>query len=136
MTENKTKATQASVDSFIKSLPEHRRADTKVLAKLMQSVSREKPKIWGSSIIGFGSCHYRYDSGREGDMPLLCFSPRKSANVVYNMGSAEKSLLERLGKHALKGSCLHIEKIADVDPKILRTLVEKSFAKARAQHAK
>jgi hypothetical protein len=103
MTENKTKATQASVSSFIKSLPAHRRADAEALVKLMQSVSREKPKLWGSSIIGFGSCHYRYDSGREGDMPLICFSPRKSANVVYNIGSAEKSRLERLGKHALSG---------------------------------
>ena len=136
MAENKTKATQASVDSFIKSLPGHRRADAKALVKLMQSVSREKPKIWGPSIIGFGSCHYRYDSGREGDMPFICFSPRKSATVVYNMGSAEKSLLEKLGKHALSGSCLHIKKLADVDPKVLRTLVAKSFAKARAQHAK
>ena len=136
MTENKTKATQASVSSFIKSLPAHRRADAEALVKLMQSVSREKPKLWGSSIIGFGSCHYRYDSGREGDMPIICFSPRKSANVVYNMGSAEKSLLERLGKHALSGGCLHIEKLSDIDPKVLKTLVAKSFAKARAQHAK
>jgi hypothetical protein len=136
MAENKTKATQASVDSFIKSLPVHRRADAKALVKLMQSVSGERPKIWGSSIIGFGSYHYRYDSGREGDMPLICFSPRKSANVIYNMGSAEKSLLEKLGKHALSGSCLHIEKFSDVDPKVLRSLVAKSFAKHSAQHAK
>ena len=136
MTENKTKATQVSVDSFIKSLPGHHRADARALVKLMQSVSREKPKVWGSSIIGFGGYHYRYDSGREGDMPLICFSPRKSANVVYNMGTAEKHLLERLGKHALSGSCLHIEKLSDVDPKMLRALVVKSFAKARAQHAK
>jgi hypothetical protein len=73
MTENKTKATQASVESFIMSLPGHRRDDAKALLKLMQSVSHEKPKIWGSSIIGFGSYHYRYDSGREGNMPLICF---------------------------------------------------------------
>ena len=136
MPENKTKATQASVASFIESLPEHRRADAKALVKLMQSVSREKPKMWGPSIIGFGSYHYRYESGREGDMPLLCFSPRKSANVVYNMASADKSLLEKLGKHALRGSCLHLDKLADIDAKVLKTLVEKSFAKARAQQAK
>jgi hypothetical protein len=134
MTENKTKATQASVDSFITSLPEHRRADAKVLVRLMQSVSRKKPKIWGTSIIGFGSYHYRYDSGREGDMPLICFSPRKSANVIYNMGSADKSLLERLGKHTLSGSCLHIAKLSDVDPKVLKTLVAKSFAKMRVEY--
>jgi hypothetical protein len=136
MTENKTKATQASVDSFIKSLPVNRRADAKALVELMQSVSGEEPKVWGSSIIGFGSYHYRYDSGREGDMPLLCFSPRKSANVVYNIGSAEKSLLEKLGKHKLSGSCLHIGKLSDVDAKVLRSLVAKSWAKARAHEAK
>jgi hypothetical protein len=136
MTENKTKATHASVDSFIKSLPENRRADAKALVELMQSVSGEQPKVWGSSIIGFGSYHYRYDSGREGDMPLICFSPRKSANVVYNMGSAEKSLLEKLGKHKLSGSCLHIGKLSDVDAKVLKSLVAKSWAKARTQEAK
>jgi hypothetical protein len=69
-------------------------------------------------------------------MPLICFSPRKSGNVVYGMGSAEKSLLERLGKCALKGSCLHIKKLSDVDTKVLKTLVVESLAKARAQHAK
>jgi Domain of unknown function (DU1801) len=135
MPENKTKATPASVETFIKSLPGHRRDDANALVKIMQSVSHEKATIWGSSIIGFGSCHYRYDSGREGDMPLICFSPRKSANVVYGMGSAEKSLLDRLGKHALMGSCLHIKRLSHVDPKVLRALVAKALAKARAQHA-
>jgi hypothetical protein len=136
MAENKTKATEASVDKFIAALPENRRADTKALIKLMQAVSRQKPKMWGASIIGFGSHHYRYDSGREGDMPLVCFSPRKSASVIYNMGSADKSLLERLGKHSLSGSCLHIAKLADVDSKVLKTLVEKSFAKVRKESGK
>ncbi|HTR23811.1 MAG TPA: DUF1801 domain-containing protein [Terriglobales bacterium] len=131
MAENKTKATEASVDGFIGALPEARRADAKALVKLMQSVSRQRPKMWGPSIIGFGSHHYRYDSGREGDMPLICFSPRKSGNVVYNMGSAEKPLLEQLGKHKLSGSCLHINKLSEVDPKVLKTLVEKSLAKVR-----
>ena len=136
MAENKTKATEASVDKFIAALPENRRADTKALIKLMQAVSRQKPKMWGASIIGFGSHHYRYDSGREGDMPLICFAPRKSASVIYNMGAADKSLLERLGKHSLSGSCLHIAKLADVDSKVLKTLVEKSFAKVRAESGK
>ena len=136
MTENKTKATEASVESFIDSLPKRRRSDVTALVKLMQSISRQKPKLWGTSIIGFGSYHYRYDSGREGEMPLICFSPRKSANVIYNMGSAEKSLLEKLGKHALSGSCLHIHKLSDVDAKVLKTLVTQSLAKARAQSTK
>jgi Domain of unknown function (DU1801) len=136
MTENKTKATPVSIDSFITSLPESRRADAKALVRLMQSVSRHKPKVWGTSVIGFGTYHYRYDSGREGDMPLLCFSPRKSANVIYNMGAADRSLLERLGKHALSGGCLHIVKLSDVDGKVLKTLVAKSFAKMCAEHDK
>jgi hypothetical protein len=133
MGSNKTRSTEASVDKFINSLPERRRADIRALVKLMQSVSRQKPKLWGPSIIGFGSCHYRYDSGREGDMPLLCFSPRKSANVVYNMGSADKALLEKLGKHVLSGSCLHINALVDIDTKVLKALVTKSFAKMRTQ---
>jgi hypothetical protein len=100
----------------------------------MQSVSRQKPKMWGPSIVGFGSCHYRHDSGREGDMPLICFSPRKSGSVVYGMASADKALLKQLGKHELSGSCLHIKKLSDVDAKVLKTLVAESFAKTRAQH--
>lgn len=69
-------------------------------------------------------------------MPLLCFSPRKSANVIYNMGSADKFLLDKLGKHTLSGSCLHIPKLSDVDPKILKTLIVKSFGKMRAEYRK
>jgi hypothetical protein len=135
MAENKTKATTASVDAFLKSLPAARRADAQSLVKLMQSVSREKPRMWGPAIVGFGSYHYRYESGREGDMPLLCFSPRKSATVVYNMGSSDKALLDQLGKHTLSGSCLHIKNLADIDAKVLKTLIVKSLARARAQHA-
>ena len=136
MSENKTQATQASVDRFLDSLPQARRADAKALVKLMRSVSRQRPRMWGPSIVGFGSCHYRYASGREGDMPLLCFSPRKAASVVYNMASAEKALLQKLGKHALSGSCLHIARLSDVDPKVLKTLLAKSLAKMRAQYGK
>jgi hypothetical protein len=136
MAENKTKITETSIDDFINALPDARRADAKALVKLMQSVSREKPKMWGSSIIGFGSCHYRYDTGREGDMPLICFSPRKSAAVIYNMAATDKALLDKLGKHALSGSCLHIKKLSDVDAGVLKTIVAKSFAKMRTQHSK
>lgn len=135
MSDNKTKANEASVDAFLDALPEPRRADAKALAKLMQSVSRQKPKMWGPAIVGFGSCHYRYDSGREGDMPLICFSPRKSGSVVYGMQSADKALLEKLGKHQLSGSCLHIQKLSDVDAKVLKTLVTESLAKTRAQRS-
>ena len=134
MVENKTKATEASVDAFLESLGEDRCADAKALVKMMQAVSRQKPKMWGPSIVGFGSHHYRYESGREGDMPLICFSPRKSATVVYNMGSADKALLDKLGKHTLSGSCLHIKKLSDVDSEVLKALISASFEKMRGQH--
>jgi len=137
MADNKTKPTKLNVAAFINALSEQtRRADAKALVTLMQNAVGEKPKMWGPSIIGFGSCHYRYDSGREGDMPLICFSPRKSGNVVYNMGSADKGVLDKLGKHELSGSCLHIKKLSDVDPAVLKTLVADSYAKMRAQHSK
>ena len=112
--ENKTKPTKVSVDAFIDSLPEPRRDDARELVKLMKSVSRNEPTMWGPSLIGFGTYHYRYESGREGDMPLLCFSPRKSANVVY-IRLTDKDLLDKLGKHTLRGDCLHIKKLSDID---------------------
>jgi hypothetical protein len=133
MAENKTKANAASVHAFINSLPEPRRADVKALVKMMESVSRQKPTMWGPSIIGFGSYHYRYDSGREGDAPLLCFSPRKSANVIY-VTLSEKGPLDKLGKYTLSGGCLHIRKLTDVDPAVLKTIVAGSYATMRAQH--
>ena len=134
MAENKTKKTEASVEAFIGKLSADRREDAKALVKLMQGVSKQEAKMWGPSIVGFGSYHYKYDSGREGDMPLICFSPRKSAMVVYGMGSADKALLGKLGKHALSGSCLHIKKLADVDAGVLKTLVAKAFEKTRDEH--
>ena len=135
MGENKTKLTAASVDDFINSLPEPRQADARTLVKLMQSVSRQKPKMWGPSIIGFGSYHYRYESGREGDMPLVCFSPRKSGNVVY-ICLTDKTLLDKLGKHKLSGGCLHIKKLSDVDSAVLKEIVAKSYANTREKHSK
>jgi Domain of unknown function (DU1801) len=135
MGENKTKRTEASVEEFIDSLPESRQADAKALVKMMQSVSRQKPKMWGPSIIGFGSYHYRYDSGREGDMPLVCFSPRKATNVVY-VCLSDKNLLDGLGKHKLSGGCLHIKKLSEVDSAVLKKIVADSYANMRAQHAK
>lgn len=134
MVENKTKETKASVDAFVNSLGKDRRDDAKAIVRIMQDVSRQKPKMWGSAIIGFGSCHYKYESGREGDMPLICFSPRRGATVVYNMGFADKALLDKLGKHKLNGSCLHIKKLADIDASVLKALISQSFAKMQAQH--
>src|ERR1700689_5389023 len=102
MADNKTTPTRLSVAAFIDALTEEtKRADAKALVKLMQSATGEMPKMWGPSIIGFGSYHYRYESGREGDMPLVGFSPRKAATVLYGlMGSGEsEALLVKLGKY-------------------------------------
>jgi uncharacterized protein DUF1801 len=135
MAENKTKPTKLSVAAFINALPDPvRRADAKTLTKLMQNAFGEKPRMWGPSIIGFGSCHYKYDSGREGDMPVIAFSPRKAATVLYGLiGSSEaKPLLPKLGKHSTGKGCLYIQKLADVDPKTLEFLIVKVLAAKRA----
>ena len=135
MAENKTKPTQLSVAAYIKTIAdETRRADATALVKMMQSATGEKPKMWGPSIIGFGSYHYTYDSGREGDMPIVGFSPRKAATVLYlGLGSGgSEALLAKLGKHSTGKGCLYIKKLADVDLKVLEGLIEKCVAKMRA----
>jgi len=137
MADNKTKPTNLSVAVFIDALTDRARCvDAKALVKLMQSAVGEKPKMWGPSIIGFGSYHYRYDSGREGDMPLIGFSPRKAATVLYNMTgfSGSEALLAKLGKYTTGKGCLYIKKLADVDQKVLEALVLKSVAAMRARY--
>lgn len=139
MAENKTKPTQVSVAEYIDSIPDPtRRADAKTLVKLMQSASGEKPKMWGPSIVGFGSYHYKYETGREGDMPQLCFSPRKSANVVYAMTKfpGAETLLAKLGKHTTGGGCLYIKNLSDIDQKVLQAMIAKSLDDVRARHGK
>jgi len=139
MADNKTKPTKLSVAAFIDALTDQtRRTDAKALVKLMQSATGEKPKMWGPSIIGFGSYHYKYDSGREGDMPIAGFSPRKAATVLYIMTgfSDSEALLGKLGKHTAGKACLYIKKLADVDQKVLEVLVVKSVAATRARRPK
>ena len=137
MADNKTKPTGSSAAAFIDALTDRNsRADAKALVKLMQSATGEKPKMWGPSIIGFGSYHYTYESGREGDAPLIGFSPRKAATVLYGAtgcGDSE-ALLAKLGKHSTGKGCLYIKKLADVDQKVLETLVVKSVAAKRARY--
>jgi hypothetical protein len=102
----------------------------------MQSVTGENLKMWGPSIIGFGTYHYTYDSGREGDMPLAGFSPRKAATVLYSMMgySGSAALLAKLGKPTTGGGCLYIKKLVDVDQQVFKALVVKSVAAKRARH--
>jgi hypothetical protein len=136
MADNKTKPSQLGVATFIDALTdENRRADARALVKLMQGATGEKPEMWGPSIIGFGSYHYRYESGREGDMPLVGFSPRKAAAVLYGvMGlSGSEELLAKLGQHTTGKGCLYIKRLADVDPKVLQVLVIKSVTVKRAR---
>ena len=137
MAENRTKPTELSVAKFIDAIPDPtRRADAKALVKLMQDAAGEKPKMWGPSIIGFGSYHYKYDSGREGDMPLIGFSPRKAATVLYGLiGSSDsKVFLPKLGKHTTGKGCLYIKKLADVDQQVLEGMIAKSLAAMRTQN--
>ena len=137
MAENKTKPTEVSVAAFIEAITdETRRADAKVLVKLMQKASGEKPKLWGPAIVGFGSYHYKYDSGREGDMPLVGFSPRKAASVLYGLigFSGADAMLANLGKHTTGKGCLYIKKLTDVDRKVLEALVVKSLATKRGKN--
>jgi len=135
--DNKTKPTQVSVAAFIDAITDQtKRADAKALVKLMQTATGEKPKMWGPSIIGFGSYHYKYESGREGDMPIVGFSPRKAATVLYITKdfSGSEALLAKLGKYTTGKGCLYIKKLSDADANVLETLVVKSVAAMRARH--
>ena len=132
MPENKTKATTSNVGAFIDALTDPtRRSDAKELIQLMQRASGEQPKLWGPSIVGFGTYHYRYESGREGDMPLIGFSPRKAAIVLYSLlGHIQsETLLAKLGKHTTGKGCLYIKKLADVNKPVLETLIKNAAAR-------
>ena len=131
MAENKTRATDASVDAFLAAVePEQRRADGRILLDMMTRITGEPPALWGPSIIGFGSEHYRYESGREGDMPRIGFSPRKAQLVLYLATSLPErdALLARLGKHSTGKSCLYVTKLADVDMAVLEELIARSWS--------
>jgi hypothetical protein len=129
--ENKTKSTEVSVDAFIDAVADERqRADARNIAAMMERLTGEKPKMWGPSIIGFGSYHYVYDSGREGDMCRIGFSPRKGQTVVYAIDGYENKddLMARLGKHKTGKSCLYIKKLSDVDEAVLEEICTRSLA--------
>jgi hypothetical protein len=130
MAENTTKATAVSAGDFIGQVADpQRRADARVLAAMMRRLTGEEPKMWGPSIVGFGSYHYRYDSGREGDMARVGFSPRTRELVVYLVDGYEQrgDLLSRLGKHRVGKSCLYIKKLSDVDQSVLEELIAASL---------
>jgi hypothetical protein len=129
MAENKTKPTNESVAEFLNKIPDaERREDCREVAKLMQKITGSKPKMWGASIVGFGSYHYKYASGREGDSPVTGFSPRKRDLTIYVIMGFEKyaALLKQLGKHRTAKSCLYIKRLSDIHVPTLKQLIEAS----------
>jgi hypothetical protein len=138
MAELKTKPTEQSVEDFLNSIAdEKQRADCLTVAKLMQKATRAKPKMWGESIVGFGQYRYKYQSGREGDWFIVGFSPRKQNLTLYLMAGFARfpELLQKLGKFKTSQSCLYLKKLADVDLKVLKELIEQAVAHTAKQDA-
>ena len=134
MAENKTVKTGASVDEFIAGVEnKRRREDGIALLEMMREITGLDPEMWGPSIVGFGDLRYKYESGREGDMFLTGFSPRKRSLSLYVTSEFDmyETLLSRLGKHRRGASCLYINKLADVDMDVLRELVRRAYERAR-----
>jgi nucleoid DNA-binding protein len=137
MAENKTKLTEASVEDYLAAIAdETRRKDCEILAKLMSKVTKQAPKMWGTSIVGFGSYHYKYESGREGDSCLTGFSARKGDISIYLTASfpRREDLYTKLGKHKLGKACLYIRKLGEVDLDILAQLIKGSFDERKRRH--
>lgn len=135
MAELKTKRNDASVEAFLNGIADERkRQDAFTVLHLMQEVTGEAPTMWGESIVGFGSYHYKYASGREADWMLTGFSPRKQNLTVYIMAGFAQydEMLARLGKHSTGSSCLYIKKLQDIDLTVLRELVSQSVAHMKA----
>jgi hypothetical protein len=135
MAELKTKLTQASVDDFLNAIQnEQVRQDCWAIAGIMQEATQAPPQMWGTSIVGFGSYHYKYASGREADWMLIGFSPRKQNITLYIMAGFDQydEMLARLGKHACGKSCLYIKRLSDVHVPTLKQLVQASVQHMRA----
>jgi len=129
MAELKTKRNNQSVKGFLNGVTDERkRRDAFAISALMQQVTKAKPQMWGSSIVGFGSYHYRYASGHEGDMPIVGFSPRKQNLTLYIMRGFEGSgeLLGKLGKYKTSKACLYINRLEDVHLPTLKELIRQS----------
>ena len=137
MAENKTKPTKAGVTAFLNAVEDRqKRADCRKVAAMMRRATGKRAKMWGSSIVGFGTYHYKYDSGREGDFILTGFSPRKQALTVYIMPGFFRydALLKKLGKYKTGKSCLYIKRLADVDERVLEKLIGRSVKDMRDKY--
>jgi hypothetical protein len=137
MAENKTKPTDASVDDYIGSRASaQQRADCRKLMALLKKVTRQTPRMWGPSIVGYGSYRYTYEGGRTGVAPLTGFAVRGRELVVYVMpdGPERRSLLSKLGKHKTGKVCLYFKQLADIDTSVLEQLVVRSIADVRRRY--
>jgi len=130
MAEAKTKQTNASVEKFLREIPDPvKREDSMKVAAMMSEITRHKPKMWGPNIVGFGSRHYKYASGQEGDWPVVAFSPRKQNLTLYIMSglTEDNELLKKLGQHTIGKSCLYIKRLSDIDTPTLKKLIRLSL---------
>jgi hypothetical protein len=137
MAKNKTIETQASVAEFLTAITDDKkRKDFSVIIELITKQTGLEPKMWGTSIVGFGSYHYKYESGREGDAPLTGIASRANAITLYLGSNFDKreELLSKFGKHKIGGGCIHIQKIEDIDTGILIKMIKKSIAHRKKQH--
>ena len=138
MAEPKTKPKSTSVEAFLNKVPdETRREDSFRIVEMMEEITGEEPTMWGKAIVGFGFYHYKYDSGREGDSPIVAFSPRKQDLTLYLNPRFEQKdeLLEKLGKHRTGKSCLYIKRLSDIHEPTLKKLIRES-AKSTRKHVK
>ncbi|MBN7812540.1 DUF1801 domain-containing protein [Algoriphagus sp. H41] len=138
MAENKTKPTEVSVDDFINAVESpKKREDAFALKKMMEEITGEPAVMWGPSIVGFGSYHYKYATGHEGDAPIVGFSPRKAAHSLYLLSCEQQDfepLLTKLGKYKRSVACLYANKLSDLNEDILRELIAKSYATTKAKY--
>ncbi len=128
--ELKTKVTDTSVSAFLNAVePEQKRLDAFEILDIMKEVTGDEPKMWGPSIIGFGSYHYVYESGQEGDFMAIGFSPRKAKHSLYLIGGVENypKLTSKLGKFNNGKSCLYVNKLSDIDKDVLKQLIKESY---------
>jgi hypothetical protein len=130
MPENKTKPTATAVSAFLKKIKDPViKADCASLVAMLESISRLPPVMWGSAIVGFGTRHYVYESGREGDTMIVGFAPRAKAIALYLAGGLDplQNELSKLGKHTTGKGCLYINRLSDVDQSVLRKVLTKSY---------
>ncbi len=138
MAELKTKPTKQSVKDFVDAIKdEQQRKDCRTVSRIMKRITKANPKMWGPGMVGFGSYHYKYASGREGDWFLTGFAPRKQNLTLYIMAGFKEysALLKKLGKHKIAKSCLYVKRLDDVDMDVLTQLIEESVAYVRKSNA-